>query len=137
MSANLARMLALAATVAAFLARAALCQAQTPPSAAEAEAFVAKAEADLAAVDEYESRAAWVQETYINDDTNWLLSKATAEATDLRVRYAKEAARFDQTTVDDVTRRKLYLLKQALVLPAPTRVSRSTNGRPRSSAKVR
>ena len=73
MSANLARMLALAATVAAFLASAALCQAQTPPSAAEAEAFVAKAEADLAAVDEYESRAAWVQETYINDDTNWLL----------------------------------------------------------------
>jgi len=121
MPANLARTLALAALVAAFLAAAPFCRAQTSPTAAAAEAFVVKAEADLAAIDEYESRAAWVQETYINDDTNWLLSKATAEATDLRVRYAKEAARFDQTTVDDVTRRKLYLLKQALVLPAPTR----------------
>ena len=37
------------------------------------------------------------------------------------MRYAKEAARFDNVKVDPVTRRKLYLLKQALVLPAPSR----------------
>ena len=35
--------------------------------------------------------------------------------------FAKEAARFDHVTVDPVTRRKLYLLKQQLVLPASSR----------------
>jgi peptidyl-dipeptidase A len=37
------------------------------------------------------------------------------------VRYAKEAARFDGVKVDEVTARKLYLLKQAVVLPAASR----------------
>jgi peptidyl-dipeptidase A len=91
------------------------------PTAAEAQAFVAKAEADLAQENIYQNHAAWVQNTYITDDTNWLVAKANAENTDLQVKYAKAAARFDHVTVDDVTRRKLYLLKQALVLPASSR----------------
>jgi len=88
------------------------------PTAAGAAAFVAKAEADLAKEAEYQSRAAWVQATYITEDTGWLAAKANAEGTDMSVRYAKEAARYDNVKVDDVTRRKLYLLKQGLVLPA-------------------
>jgi len=92
-----------------------------PPTPADAVAFVARAEADLAKESEYGSRAAWVQATYITEDTNWLAAKARAEDTDLAVRYAKEAARFDHVAVDDVTRRKLYLLKQGLVLPASSR----------------
>ncbi|MEI9993503.1 MAG: M2 family metallopeptidase [Rhizomicrobium sp.] len=91
------------------------------PTAAEAVAFVAKAEADLAKEAEYQSRAAWVQATDITDDTNWLVAKANAENTDMQVRYAKAAARFDHVAVDGVTRRKLYLLEQALVLPASSR----------------
>ena len=91
------------------------------PTAAEAEAFVAKAETDLAAESLYLNHAAWVQATYINSDTNWLVARANAENTDLAVRLAKDAARFDSTKVDDVTRRKLYLLKQELVLPASSR----------------
>jgi len=62
-----------------------------------------------------------VQATYINSDTNWLVARANAENTDLAVGLAKDAARFDHVTVDDVTRRKLYLLKQELVLPASSR----------------
>jgi peptidyl-dipeptidase A len=93
----------------------------TPPTPAEAVAFVTKAEADLAALSEYQNRAAWVQATYITSDTSWLLAKVNADATDISVRYAKEAARFDHVKVDEVARRKLYLLKQALVLPAPSR----------------
>ena len=91
------------------------------PTAAEAEAFVAKAESDLSAESLYLNHAAWVQATYINSDTNWLVARANAENTDLAVRLAKDAARFDSTKVDDVTRRKLYLLKQELVLPASSR----------------
>ena len=88
------------------------------PTAAEATAFVARAEADLAKEGDYQSRTAWVYATYITQDTGWLLAKANAEGTDMAVRYAKGAARFDHVAVDDVTRRKLYLLKQGLVLPA-------------------
>ena len=89
-----------------------------PPTASEAVAFVARAEHDLAKEAEYQSRAAWVQATYITQDTNWLVAKARAEGTDMAVRYAKGAARFNNVKVDDVTRRKLYLLMQGLVLPA-------------------
>ena len=90
-------------------------------TAAQARAFVAKAETELAAESLYVSHAAWVQATYINSDTNWLVARANAENTDLAVGLAKDAARFDHVTVDDVTRRKLYLLKQELVLPASSR----------------
>ncbi|MBL6854003.1 MAG: M2 family metallopeptidase [Alphaproteobacteria bacterium] len=91
------------------------------PTAAEARAFIARAEADLARQGEYEAHVAWVQNTYIMDDTNWLTARANAEGTDMTVRYAKEAARFDHVQVDPVTRRKLYLLTHQLVLPASSR----------------
>lgn len=91
------------------------------PTAAEARAFVARAESDLAAEGEYASRAAWVYATNISDDTAWLNAKAGAEQTDMAVRYAKGAARFDHVAVDPVTRRKLYLLKLNLEIPAPDR----------------
>lgn len=90
-------------------------------TAAQARAFVAKAETELAAESLYVNHAAWVQATYINSDTNWLVARANAENTDLAVGLAKDAARFDHVTLDDVTRRKLYLLKQELVLPASSR----------------
>lgn len=112
---------AMAAIVLASLSIATASEPPAAPTVAEAVAFVAKAEADLAKEAEYANRAAWVQATDITEDTNWLLAKADAESTALSVRYAKEAARFDRVQVDAVTRRKLYLLKQALTLPAPSR----------------
>jgi peptidyl-dipeptidase A len=115
-----AAIVALAVSTTTGLAKHAAPGAGSPP-AAEAEAFVAKAESDLAAESLYISHAAWVQATYINSDSNWLVARANAENTDLAVRLAKEAARFDHVKVDDVTRRKLYLLKQELVLPAASR----------------
>jgi peptidyl-dipeptidase A len=117
--------LLLTACAVAALALPGLAAAQAPaaaPSPAEAKAFVDAAEADLMRVGEYAARVAWVQATYITDDTNWLNAKAGAEANALSVKYAKQAARFDHVDADPVTRRKLYLLKQAIVLPAPERV---------------
>jgi peptidyl-dipeptidase A len=44
-----------------------------------AEAFVMKAEADLMQMNEYSSRASWVMNTYITEDTQWLQARASAE----------------------------------------------------------
>ncbi len=101
--------------------------AVSPPSAEEAKAFVDGAEKDLMAMGEYAARMAWVQATYITDDTNWLNAKVDAEANALAVKYAKQAARFDRTQVDPVTRRKLKLLKAGLVLPASDRPGAARN----------
>ena len=91
------------------------------PSAAEAKAFVARAEKDLSEIGVYAAKAEWVYETYITPDTSDLTAKAGAEATEMATRYAKQAARFDHVKVDEVTRRKLLLLKIGLVLPSPDR----------------
>jgi peptidyl-dipeptidase A len=69
--------------------------ASAEPTPAEARDFVARAETELAADSEYLNRALWVQETYINSDTNWLVAKANAAITDRTVGYAKQAVWFD------------------------------------------
>jgi peptidyl-dipeptidase A len=86
-----------------------------------AEAFITKAEADLMRMSEYASRASWVMNTYITDDTQWLQAKASAESNTLQTRYARDAARFDHVDADPIVRRKLELLKRAITLPAPSR----------------
>jgi peptidyl-dipeptidase A len=90
-------------------------------TADEAKAFVAKAEADLMKMSEYASRASWVMSNFITQDTEWLQAKANAEITTMASAYAKQAARFNTVQTDPVTRRKLDLLKRAIVLPAPAR----------------
>ncbi|WP_375392515.1 M2 family metallopeptidase, partial [uncultured Sphingomonas sp.] len=97
------------------------------PTAAEADAFVAGAEADYAARVGDWSRAAWVNATYITDDTDALAAKAGAEATELGVKYALGAARFNGVPgLSADTRRKLGLMKNGLTLPAPTRPGAAT-----------
>jgi hypothetical protein len=78
-------------------------EALAGPTAADARAFVAKAEADLSADADFQNRAAWVQATYINSDTNWINAKVGADSTERAVRYAKEAAQFDHVKVDEIT----------------------------------
>ena len=111
----------LSATAALGMPPSAAAASTNTPTAAEARELVAKAEAVLAADTDYQARVAWVQATYITPDTNWLAAKVAAENIDHAVRYAKEATRFDHVQVDPETARKLYLLKQSLVLPASAR----------------
>jgi peptidyl-dipeptidase A len=92
-----------------------------PPTAADAEAFVARVEAELVPLNEYSARVSWIGENFITDDTMWLRAKVRAEMARLRVANAKQAARFDAVAVDPVTRRKLNILKQSLFLPPPDR----------------
>jgi peptidyl-dipeptidase A len=88
-------------------------------TAADADAFVARAEKELADLSLYVNRAAWTNATYITEDTDWLAAKAGAEYTEAQVRLANEAARFDGVAgLSYDTRRKLDILKQSIVAPA-------------------
>ncbi|MES2894788.1 MAG: M2 family metallopeptidase [Pseudomonadota bacterium] len=111
----------LAATAVALLAFAPAVAQDAKPTPAEAKAFVEKAEAELAAFNQYVARSSWVRATYITEDTQWLEAKATGEQNELVTRYAKQAAKYDGVAVDPVTARKLKLLKLYLVSPAPDR----------------
>src|SRR4051812_3187957 len=110
---------AAALILAAAGSAAAQVQTTAAPSAAEAKAFVESAEAQLAAMGEYAAKAAWVQQNFITEDTEWLGSKADAEQSELAPRLALEAARFNGVAADPVTARKLKLLKLYLTLPPP------------------
>ncbi|MDC7682700.1 M2 family metallopeptidase [Asticcacaulis sp. BYS171W] len=88
------------------------------PTAEDAKAYVEAAETKLAAMGEYAARVSWVRNTYITHDTMWLESKANADYTEANVKLAMGAAKFNDVQVDEVTRRKLNLLKLSLTLPA-------------------
>ena len=92
--------------------------ALTPEGARE---FVAAAEKDLDGVSLIGSRAAWVNATYITDDTDMLNSYFGTIATEKGVKYATEAAKWLQVPgLDPDTVRKLNLLRGGLTLAAPT-----------------
>ena len=90
-----------------------------PATAAEADAFIQRAEKELADLSVEVNRAAWVNATYITEDTDALAAKAGAQLTELQVRLAGEAARFDKASgLSFDTRRKLDILKQGITAPA-------------------
>jgi peptidyl-dipeptidase A len=109
-------------TVLLFLACGTLAADSAPtPTAKDAEAFIARVEAELVSLSEYSSRVAWISNNFITDDTMWLQARVRADMSRLRVANAKQAAGFDRVEVDPVTRRKLDFLKQGLFLPPPDR----------------
>jgi peptidyl-dipeptidase A len=91
------------------------------PTLEEARAFVARAEKELGEFSVLNSRAQWVNSTYITEDTDALASHFGTIGTEMSVRLANEAARFASVEgLDYDTNRKLNTLRSALVLPAPT-----------------
>ena len=91
------------------------------PTAAEADAFVAAAEKEAFDYSIFGSQVAWVNNTYITDDTDALNARVGAQGTEMGVRFAKGAARFNAVQgLSYDTKRKLDMLRQGLVLPAPS-----------------
>ncbi len=90
------------------------------PTAEEAAAFVAAAEAKLVALGNELNQAQWVQQTYITEDTQALAAVASERLVAATVEMANQAARFNGVALPADTARKLALLKLALVLPAPS-----------------
>ena len=99
---------------------------ETPPTEAvptetEAAAFIERVETFYREFGEYAARIAWANQTYINYDTNWLNTKVSAEGTEMGVKFANEAKRFNGVALPDDMRRKLELIKLGLNIPAPER----------------
>ncbi|MET4897596.1 M2 family metallopeptidase [Sphingomonadaceae bacterium jetA1] len=110
------------------IALAGAAQAQTaapasppPATVAGADAFVAEAEKTLGEKSIGAQQIAWVNATYITDDTDALAAASGAEMTDLAVRYGLGAARYQALPgLSYDTKRKLDLLRGGITLPAPT-----------------
>ncbi len=89
------------------------------PTAAEAKAFVEKAEGELLKVSIGAERANWVAANFITEDTELIAADAGQRRMELAASLAKEATRFDGLALDAETARKLKLLKLSLTLAAP------------------
>jgi peptidyl-dipeptidase A len=95
---------------------------ETAPTVADAEAFLAKVEKDLFDFSVEGGRVAWINSTYITDDTDALAAKYGEIGTEKSVKYALEAAKYQKVVgLSTETSRKLDILRGGLVLPAPTK----------------
>ncbi|HEY5459444.1 MAG TPA: M2 family metallopeptidase [Sphingomicrobium sp.] len=91
------------------------------PTVADAQAFVAAVEKDLADLNVISQRAAWVNATHITDDTDALAAYFGTIGTEKGVKYASDAAKYAAVPgLDFDTARKLNILRGALVLAAPS-----------------
>ncbi|WP_426258576.1 M2 family metallopeptidase [Sphingomonas sp. DC1600-2] len=118
---SLALILSLAAAPAFASPAPALAAAAAAPTAADADAFVARAEKELAEFSTPAQQAAWINATYITDDTDAIAAKFGAEGTEMQVRLALEAAKYAGVPgLSFDTKRKIDLLRNGLTLPAPT-----------------
>jgi len=89
------------------------------PTAEDAEAFLRQAEDELLESWIAAERAAWIQATYINYDSQLIAAEAAREATELTVAKATEAASFRGLELEADLRRQLDLLQRVLTIPAP------------------
>ncbi|WP_324827171.1 M2 family metallopeptidase [Qipengyuania zhejiangensis] len=96
----------------------------TPQGAAD---WVAAVEQDLFNYSVQASQVYWINSTYITEDTDALAAMSGAEGTEKSVRYALEAAKYAEVAgLDPVVKRKLDILRNGIVLPAPTTAGAAT-----------
>lgn len=88
-------------------------------TAAEAEAFMKHAEAVLSDLNIRGSRATWVQENFITEDTELMSAQAQEALTKAVTELAMGARRFDRVKMSPELARKFRLLKLSLTAPAP------------------
>ncbi len=96
----------------------------TPQGAADWVAMVENNMFDFSV--EY-GRVLWLNNTYIVHDSDQLAAKYGAEATEKSVRYANEAAKYARVEgLDAEVARKLDILRNGIVMPAPVRDGAAT-----------
>ncbi|MBD3866962.1 MAG: M2 family metallopeptidase [Acidobacteria bacterium] len=96
------------------------------PTPAEVEAFVAAAEEELLELWIRKERAAWVQENFINLDTENIASLAYEELMARTAALAKDATRFTGLELSYDLARKLNMIKLSLPLAAPADPSKQS-----------
>ena len=89
------------------------------PTAADAEDFVADAEARLLASRQQSARADWVRQNFVTADTTALAAEAAAALAVETAALARAAARFDGLDLPEATARKLARLRAAPLTLAP------------------
>ena len=89
------------------------------PTVDEARAFLADAESRLFDLGVKASRAEWVQENFITEDTQYIAANASEQVNTLSADLAKKAKRFDGLQLPAEMARKMTLLKLAAGFPAP------------------
>ncbi len=94
--------------------------AKGKPTVEEAGKFLADAEKQLSDYSDYAARVAWVNATYITDDTDWLNSRASSEGTQLLVSLANGTKRFAEVSLSPSDARKMAKLRSGIVMPAPS-----------------
>jgi len=90
-----------------------------PPTVAEAQEFMNRAEAQLSEQYVKVQRATWVQENFITDDTEAMAAAAVDENTAVTTGLVEQAKRFDGLKLPEDLARKFMLLKLSLVAPGP------------------
>src|ERR1044072_5099925 len=89
------------------------------PTVAEAEKFMADADARLNALSLRAGRASWVQSTFITQDTEVMAADTNKDYIAAVTELAEAARRFDNLPKHEALARQSARLKLALVLPAP------------------
>jgi len=92
----------------------------SPPTAAEARAFIEAAETQLLELWIAAERASWVQSNFITDDTERIAADARQAVIAKTMKLAAEATRYDGLALPDDVARKIKLLKVSLPLVAPS-----------------
>ena len=92
---------------------------ETGPTAADAEAFVAEAEARLFALRQEATRAAWLRETSVSRENTALAAAARRALTVAATELARDAARFDGLDLPQETARKIALVRMEPPTVAP------------------
>ena len=97
-----------------------IASAQISPTKADLEKFLKDAEARLNDLSVKQSRANWVQATYITDDTEAMAAEAGENFKQAVSELAAASKRFDRMQMSAEAKRKLTLLKLLESAPAPS-----------------
>jgi peptidyl-dipeptidase A len=91
-----------------------------PPTAADAKAFLDRANEATLKLDVMGNQSGWVAQNFITGDTEAIQARISQEAIEAAVKLAKEATKYDQVTLPVDERREMNILKTSLVMVTPS-----------------
>jgi len=94
-------------------------QAQNKPTVADAQEFMKQTEARLKELSIRSSRADWVNQTFITDDTEKISADAQEQLTAVTTELVEQAKQFEGLQLPADLARKFMLLRLSLAAPAP------------------
>ncbi|MCX4029340.1 M2 family metallopeptidase [Spartinivicinus marinus] len=92
----------------------------------DARLFLAETQTKLEKINRLNSKAAWVYNNFITDDSAEIAAHFNELSTAAYVKAATDAAQYNDYPLDPATRRKLDLLRMSLTLPAPQNEQENT-----------